>query len=121
MTQIAISYPPDWVNIRIGIRKKKEGELEMPNKDGTGPMSQGPKSGRQMGRCAQDGTQEANRPRFNNQGTGRNGKACCNKQRSRRFFAGFQGDDNQKESLEQEFANLESQLNAMKERLNQLD
>lgn len=66
----------------------------MPNLDQTGPQSQGPRTGRGIGRCGQ--------------GYGA-GYGCC----GRRFYT--HGEE--KELLEESIQNLEADLKAAKERL----
>ncbi|MDD3028106.1 MAG: DUF5320 domain-containing protein [Erysipelotrichaceae bacterium] len=94
----------------------------MPARDGSGPMSQGPRTGRQMGNCAPNDNQGMNRPGSYNQRRGQGGYSCCGYPRRQRFFnrgfASSQGNDFQKEALEQEAADLEGRLNAVKAQLN---
>lgn len=48
--------------------RAKSGEIKMPNKDGTGPNGEGPRTGRQLGNCKEAQPQ----PRFRgNFGRGR--------------------------------------------------
>ncbi len=97
----------------------------MPARDGTGPMSQGPKTGRQMGDCANMDNQGFTRCGSGEQKFARRGKAYCNNPRGRRFlnqrFASAKTDGYQKEVLEKEVAELEGRLNDVKAQLGRLN
>lgn len=45
-------------------------EKEMPNKDGTGPAGQGPKTGRGLGPCTPKNLQKEKNSRLGNKGRG---------------------------------------------------
>lgn len=89
----------------------------MPYKDGTGPLNQGPKTGRQMGNCVSENNPETPRPRWGRQ------ERCPNNRRQRRCMGDFANPsvNQEKEKLEQKVANLESALNDLKMRLHRFE
>ena len=87
----------------------------MPNLDGTGPMGQGPKTGRGMGDC--EGTSNTQQGFGNGQGRRRGGRFSC-----RRWFRGrgFFSRRNNLASLEEEKKNLSEELENLEEEISSL-
>lgn len=88
----------------------------MQYKDGTGPLNRGQKTGRQMGNCVSENNREM---RLGGKEKRRFQGRCPNNRRQRRCMGDLPnpGSIAEKENLEREVANLESQLNDLKLRL----
>ena len=97
----------------------------MPGRDGTGPMSQGPMTGRAFGSCVlRDDMYFQNRNRTSSTDRG----AYCGRGRSfgrgirNRYYADSNAPQiDEKQYLEDELKNLEQEISSVKNRLTKID